>query len=924
MTGTPTREAIMNNQNRTSNPWRPARLLLAVTLLLLPATGAFAQACEIPLFVKQGLNGANVMILADNSGSMNAPVLHDDYDPDVAYTGVFSRTTEYYVTRTKSYTPRSFRSTWPSTPSANLVASDNGEDGRYPGNYLNWIFFHATAAQRASLPQQTRIQLLKAVLSDLIFRSERLDFGLTVFQNDHGGSIIGKCGVNHTSLLAQIAGITANTWTPLGEATEDILNYFAEDGPTAPITVPCQYNFLIVVTDGMPTMDLDVSAYLQDADGDGLDPSNCTELGTGYPNSFECTHYFDDVVWYMQHRDLRPDMDGDQNIVTYVVGYDVDHPLLEGAAQKGDGVYYQATNATELRMALEFAVQDILRRISAGSAVAVVSTEQGTDDRLYRGKFMPVDWDGFMECYRLPYTTGDEAIWEAGELLRQRSTDSRNIFTALGGAVYNFTVDNASNLRVGLGALDDAKAADLISWGRGNDVAGLRNRRGWILGPIVHSTPVVVGPPANFLVDRSYQEFFNANEHRRKMVYVGANDGMLHAFDANTGEERWAFVPQFALPSFAVMADSFYCHKYSVDQTVTVKDMKLGGSWRTVLASGGRQGGSAIFAMDVTDPDSPRLLWQNTLPTNMTFTSEVELVTIGGEAVALVGSGLDKTNMESWVHGYCVEDGSLLGSKLLSRNSRAVRNKATRPVSLDVNLDDSVDLVYAADLLGSVYRFDTRQSPDPDNWTMSKLYNGTVEITANPAVAYGPNDLVYVYFGTGSYLEDADMMTVDPQKFICVIDRRDGSTAAIGDLRNQTSSVTSIGTSRGWYVNLQRLEGERVTQPAVVVAETVIFTSFAPDQDACVAGGTSYLYQMKYDDGGKTSEQDSLADRVTDLGQGIASYPVVDLSSSTVVVQSSDASISVVPIAAEFQRMNVRSWQESFDHVVQPAEADVQ
>jgi Tfp pilus tip-associated adhesin PilY1 len=276
------------------------------------------------------------------------------------------------------------------------------------------------------------------------------------------------------------------------------------------------------------------------------------------------------------------------------------------------------------------------------------------------------------------------------------------------------------------------------------------------------------------------------------------------------------------------------------------------------------------------------------------------------------------------VHGYRVSDGTLLGSKLLSRNARAPRNKATRPVSLDVDLDDSVDYVYIADLLGSVYRFDTRQNPDPDGWTMTRLYSGDVEVTANPAVAYGPNDHIYVYFGTGAYLEDDDMVTSDPQTFICVIDKRDGTTADIGDLRNQTNSVSTMGSASGWYVDLEQLAGERVTQPAVVVAETVIFTSFAPDQDACVAGGTSYLYQLKYDSGDKTDEQDSLGDRITELGQGIASYPVVDLSSGTVVVQSSDASISVEPIAAQFQRMNVRSWQESFDHVETPQDARVQ
>lgn len=921
MTGKPAKEAIMKNENRTPN-----RLLLAVTLLLLlPATGAFAQACEIPLFVKQGLDGGNVMILADNSGSMNEPIFHPDYNPSVAYAGNFTRTTMYNVSTTKSYTPRNFNGAWPATPSAPLVKSDS-ENGRYLGNYLNWIYFHATAAQRLALPQQTRVQLLKIVLADVVHRSDRLDFGLTVFNGDNGGRILANCGSDKPTLLSQIATIRANAWTPLGEASETILNYFSRTGADAPITVPCQYNFVIVVTDGMPTKDLGVSAYLQDADGDGLDPGDCNTLGTGYPLSNDCSHYFDDVVWYMQNRDLRPDMEGQQDVSTYVVGFSVNHPFLEGAARKGNGIYYQANDATELRTSLEYAIQDILRRISAGSAVAVVSTEQGTDDRLYRGKFMPVDWEGFLECYELPYHDGDRAVWEAGELLRQRTPDTREIFTAVGGNTMGFTVDNAPNLRTAMDAASDLEAADLIAWGRGENVAGLRDRRGWILGPIVHSTPVVVGPPSNYLVEESYQQFYNNHEHRRKMVYVGANDGMLHAFDANTGEERWAFVPEFALRTFGVMADSFYCHKYSLDQTVTVRDMMIGGSWRTVLASGGRQGGAAIFAMDVTYPDNPTLLWHATLPTNKTFTSEVELVTIGDEAMALVGSGLDETNQESWVHGYRVADGQLLGSRQLSTGAggAATRNKTTRPVTLDLDLDDSADYVYAADLLGSVYRFDTRGNADPDSWLVSQLYHGYVEITANPSVAYGPNDHVYVYFGTGAYLDDDDMTTTDQQTFICVIDRRDGSTSDLGDLRNQSDDVADVAGGDGWYVDLEQLTGERVTQPAVVVAETVIFTSFAPNLDACQAGGTSFLYQLRYDNGDKTDQQEDLDDRVTELGNGIASYPVVDLASGTVVVQSSDASISVTPIAAQFQRMNVRSWQESFDHVTQPATVNIQ
>ncbi|MFO7608645.1 MAG: PilC/PilY family type IV pilus protein [Candidatus Krumholzibacteriia bacterium] len=124
----------------------------------------------------------------------------------------------------------------------------------------------------------------------------------------------------------------------------------------------------------------------------------------------------------------------------------------------------------------------------------------------------------------------------------------RRIFTAVDGNVHDFTTSSAADLRDALGVATDVDASRLIAWARGFPAAGLRNRQGWYLGDIVHSTPVVVGAPSNYQFSPDYQEFYVANENRRKMVYVGANDGMLHAFDAQSGEERWAFVPEFALP----------------------------------------------------------------------------------------------------------------------------------------------------------------------------------------------------------------------------------------------------------------------------------------------------------------------------------------------------------------------------------------
>jgi len=897
-------------------------LVLALGVTLTLSGLVFAQEeCEVPLFIKQGSGGANLMVLADNSFSMNEAILHEEYDKSVDWTGDFEPDALYFVTKSGPYTPSSFNKKWPILPAVKLTASDNGEDGRYSGNYLNWLYYHATPEQILTVPQATRIQILKTVLNTIIDRSAKLRIGITVFsKTSDGGNIVGQIPKSHNALQSIISGITANALTPTGESLETILDYFG-DKTQSPIESSCQYNFVLLMTDGLPTMDLDVSGYLVDADGDGNDPGNCESIGSSSPNSMDCSDHMDDVAYWMANEDVNSYMDGDQHVYTYVVGYNANAPLLQETAENGQGLFFEANNAVELFASVEYALQDILRRISAGSAVAVVSTERGTDDRLYRGKFMPVDWDGYLECYALPHTDGDAPLWEAGDLLRQRNLANRKIFTALGDNVLKFETGNAAKLRDSMGAVDDAEAARLIDWGRGNNIPGYRDRQGWILGDIIHSTPVVVGRPSAFILEQSYEDFRVNNETRRKMLYVGANDGMVHGFDADSGQEVWAFVPEFSLSHFEAMADSFYCHAYTCDQTVTVKDAKVNNVWKTVMVTGGGEGSASIFAMDVTVPESPELLWQANLPNGKKDHSEVEVISAGGRSLVLVGSGFDTVDMEANLYAYDLTTGDYLGAVPLSRDSSALRNKASTPSVVDIDLDGQTDLIYMADMLGSVYRIALRGSYNPGNWNVSRLYQGKQEITADPVAAYGPNGAVYVYFGTGAYIQDPDMESVGQNSFICVYDHHDGSTADMGDLADQTSSVSDIGGSMGWYVNLWNDDAERVTEKCVVVAETVIFTSFAPSNDPCVAGGVSWLYQMKYEDGGipDVDFMSNEEDRSVSIGDGVASYPVVDLTEGNAIVQSSDASINVERIAGIIQPLRVRSWQENYDHVERPA-----
>lgn len=920
--------------------------LMLITILgfsaMAPGTG-LAQLCEVPLFVQQGTAQANIMVLVDNSGSMNAAMYDDGYDPGVIYAGSFTSETIYTVDASGSYTPQSFNGSWAPAPAAALVTSDNGMPGQYTGNYLNYIYFQLDAVQRANIPQVTRIQVLKEVLVPLINRSEQMRMGLTRFNYDQGGTVVAPCGASEAVLRNEIANLTANTWTPLAESMETIADYFSDSGPNAPIESSCQKSFIIVVTDGLPTYDVDVSSYLQDQDEDHDDPGNCTSIGAPYPNSYDCSDHFDDVAEYLHHADIRPDLAGEQHLKTYVIGFNENGRLLQDAADNGDGLFFNASNAVELSQSLEYAVLDILQKISAGGAVAVTSTESGTNDRIYRAKLAPLDWQGFLECYALPYNKKAPPIWEAASLINARTKSSRNIFTALGTNRMNFDTGYASDLWSSMGVASSAEASDLISWGRGNPVAGLRNRHNWYLGDIVHSSPIVIGPPGGFNATPEFQAFADANANRRPVVYVGANDGMFHAFDADTGDELWAFVPEFALPVFAAMADSGYCHRYSVDLTATVKDIQVDGTWRTMLVSGGGQGSAAIFAMDVTDPDNPLLQWQANLPNGMKFHSEVEVVSIGGTAVALVGSGLDETTGESWLYSYDLVTGAELGRVLLGANA-TVRNKATKPATVDLNMDDEIDVVYAADMLGQVLRFDTGGQPNPAYWHSTVLYSGNQEITANPVAAYGPNGAVYVYFGTGAFLNTADILTVDQQSFICVFDEHTGNTIYKADLTNQTTLVNNVAIGQGWYVDLWSQTGERVTEPAVVVAETVIFTSYTPfkphhenhdgneNEVHCKSKGESQIYQMNYATGGlpanpMTGEDDDDHDgdgddhevsRTQELEHGIASRPVVDLVTGTVSVQTTRARIEIVPLAGNFAQMSVRSWQEDFDGVIPP------
>jgi hypothetical protein len=422
--------------------------------------------------------------------------------------------------------------------------------------------------------------------------------------------------------------------------------------------------------------------------------------------------------------------------------------------------------------------------------------------------------------------------WDAGSLLSARSPASRVIYTAIPnpeGTALNrtdFTVTNVDTLG---GYLQDVQGdnAGLIDFVRGED-------RDWKLGDINHSNPVVVGPPneVSSLMGDGYEAFKAAFKDRRKVLYVGANDGMFHCFDVLRGEELWAFIPYNLLPKLKNMwavdeatMDRYFARDVYVDGSPAVADVYLDGTWRTILVCGQGPGkGSVVaggsnyyFALDVTDPANPMPLWELTHQTMGETWSvpAVAKVTKNGQAtwVGFVGSGYDNNPDPGAILGnifYAIdlEEGSIFwtyAANEVDTTAKFANIQNTMPGSpdvVDVNRDGFADRVYIGDLDGRMWRMDVSAGfEDANSWRAESIYTDpdNYPITTKPAVWKNPNNLTAdprIYFGTGG---DDKAPSDATYSFVALIDR--GTSAGIewylgnpsGEIRPEAKDVGNLG-----------------------------------------------------------------------------------------------------------------------------------
>lgn len=906
---------------RIFNPHTRKILLFTVILCAagVLAAMAFAAISQYPLFLTGSVQ-PNVMILLDNSGSMNTIMEHRDYDPNVAYTGTFKRK-EYYQNRIDY---------WKSGDPYYLVSNESGHivDGnsknqytvngrtitlpfpyvgtRWNGNYLNWLFFHATEAQYGTLDTDaairvTRIQTARAVISDMVKDVSGVRFGLFKLNTSQGGSKVKDCGdLTPATVDAAVDGIVANTWTPLGEALSEVWQYFKGGDSlynsgtyTSPITNWCQKNYTLIITDGEPTYD---GCYKE-------------PFAYGCTDGENATSYLADVAKYMYDNNAGSSSEHVQNVSTYTIGMTIDSKLLDETATNGGGKYFTTTSGINLATAVQNALKDMISKVAAGSSVAVNTSSLNSNSKLYRARFKSGDWVGYLESFGLDAATGaivgypNAPKWEAGSLLDGRST-AREIYTAgVDGGRYKrfeYSTANVATL-AGAGFMDfsPTQAATLIGYVRGDlygntTPAGYRVRTGK-LGDIISSSPVVFGPPDGAYTDVAYKQFKKEYKDRKELILVGANDGMLHAFNADDGEEAWAFIPNILLNKLKFLSNDPYTHTSYVNGAITVADAYIqsknadgtpAGSteWRSIVVCGLRDGGKGYFALDITDEANPIPLWELTATSSATsnglgysFATPLILKLRDEDAaggfrwVAALANGYEGPTSSKAASLIIVDlaTGAVVSEIVVDNTafSGPSPNGLATPAAIDKDMDGFADTLYAGDLNGNMWRFDV-SSAKKAQWKADCLFEagGTQPITAAPDVVVRLG-YQYVFFGTGRYLDEGDKATSFTQSFYGVKDNNLTKNLTRTDLVGQaitevtylgtlyrTLSSLTVGSKKGWYLDLPG-NGERViTQPVATgtsQSAKIIFTTFTPSTDPCLPGGFSWLMQVNMETGGE-------------------------------------------------------------------------
>ncbi|MGF1546148.1 MAG: pilus assembly protein [Thiotrichales bacterium] len=574
--------------------------------------------------------------------------------------------------------------------------------------------------------------------------------------------------------------------------------------------------------------------------------------------------------------------------------------------------YFPVTNPIHLQQQLAAAFDLLASKADTGTATAVNGLSTRTASMVFQATFDSSDWSGDLKALALNTngTLGD-VLWRAGDKLAATTPSQRVVLTwndHLKKGV-PFTWGQLSDAqRLALKGSDPAETGqdrlDFLRGERGQEGTTFR-QRGSLLGDVLNSAPVYVPPPSAFQVvaeanKASFREFVSANAQRTPMVFVGANDGMVHGFNATTGAELLAYVPSPGFAKLAQLTQPTYGHAAFADGALTVTENLLGDrGWVTSLVGGLGLGGRALFALDITDPTAfseanaeDLVLWEFTHPDlGYTFGRPVVTRVRGGADVVLFGSGYNTPNGSApalYIVG--LGDGNLV--RRIPIPNTFTDNALAHVRAVDLDNDSETDVVLAGDLHGNLWMFDlsanqasewriahgTSSEPAPA-FVARNSADQRQPITTAPVVRKHPKGRgLQVFFGTGKYLEPTDVQSGQVQTFysIWIADDLENGTLQLNstqftrddllqqqilataenqflrkDVRVTTNHPIDWATHKGWYLDLDVELGERVHQAPFLRGERVIFASVTPSSDACTGGGTSWIYEVDLTSGSR-------------------------------------------------------------------------
>lgn len=525
------------------------------------------------------------------------------------------------------------------------------------------------------------------------------------------------------------------------------------------------------------------------------------------------------------------------------------------AAVNGRGEFFNADDPDELVSSLNSVFENLTSRIASGASVSVNGDELNTGSVMYQSTYTSGDWLGDVTAYPIDAYTGEikteesDVLWHARDVLQNKFINDsdywdtgRRIVTYNGyNSIINFRYASLTDLqKTSIGS-----SSDVVDYIRGREVTGFRYRQKK-LGDIVHSAPyLVVGDgidnDSDGLVDEigyGYDEIDNDSDgqtdesdeknldEHRGVIFAGGNDGMLHAFDAASGEEIFGYVPHILFDHLSDLTSVSYAHQFYVDATPFSRIITIDSDKKVLLTGGLKKGGKGYYCLDIS-----KILYQNTTPLTEDYIStpahvdgidvlwEYPKVSAGADstygtaddafgtdddlgysysdifiAQSYYTTGVNPTD-HNWMaffgNGYDSVNGSAVLYVLNAYTGEVVKkidtgvtgdNGLSSPALIDINNDGKVDFVYAGDLKGNMWKFDLTDS-NPDNWeiaytnadtTPAPLFSSPGQpITSAPDVMNHCESSGYmVLFGTGKFIGDSDRNNNDKQTIYGIWDTR--------------------------------------------------------------------------------------------------------------------------------------------------------